>query len=49
MVKNTDLKKALTESNEGTEIIVAAKEKYSNEFSENLAIPKQQLKRTGKY
>ena len=49
MVKNTDLKKALTKSNKCIEIIVAANEKYINELSKQLAIPKQQLKRTGKY
>ena len=41
--KNTDLEKALTKSNECTEIILAAKEKYINELSKNLAIPKQHL------
>ena len=44
--KNTDLEKALTKSNECAEIILAAKEKYINELSKNLAIPKQHLKCT---
>ena len=37
MVKNnTDLEKALTKSNQCTEIILAAKEKYINELSKRL-------------
>ena len=47
--KSTDLEKSFTKSDECTEIILAAKEKYINEFSKNLAILKQHLKRTGKY
>ena len=37
--KNTDLEKALTKSNECTEIILAAKEKYINELSKKLSNP----------
>ena len=41
MVKrNTDLEKALTKSNECTEIILAAKEKYINELSNSETAPK---------
>ena len=46
--KNTDLEKALTKSNECTEIILASKEKYINELSKKLRNPKQHLKRTEK-
>ena len=38
--KNTVLEKALTKSNECTEIILAAKEKYINELSKKLSNPK---------
>ena len=38
--KNTDLEKILTKSNECTEIILAAKEKYINELSKKLSNPK---------
>ena len=37
MVKNTDLEKAFTKSNECSEIILAAKEKYINELSKKLS------------
>ena len=40
MVKYTDLEKALTNSNECTGIILAAKEKYINELSKKLRNPK---------
>ena len=37
--KNTDLEKALTKSNESTEIVLAVKEKYINELSKKLSNP----------
>ena len=37
--KNTDLEKALTKSNECTEIILAVTEKYINELSKKLRNP----------
>ena len=37
--KNTDLEKALNKSNECTQIILAAKEKYINELSKKLSNP----------
>ena len=39
MVKKYYLEKAITESNECTEIILAAKEKYINELSKKLSNP----------
>ena len=39
--KNTDSEKALTKSNECTEIILAAKEKYTNEMSKKLSDPRK--------
>ena len=37
--KNTDLEKALTKSNECTEITLAAKEKYINKLNKKLSNP----------